>query len=414
MRLMRYTLILLLAFTFIACNDDDNTIIECPAEEFVSLDSLVSGNARFTANLLDALASDNTYMDENIIISPVSLQIALYMTLNGAEGNTEAEMAETLNIPASECNIHNEETKALLSSLSTLNGDTKLELNQAAFYDRNKIILDTTFSENLDDFYQADIETLDFDSQDAVDEINNWVADKTEDRIKKVIEEIDPLEALFLINALYLKGDWENGFPEYNTQARPFNLIDGTAVDVDMMFQDSERLYKQSENYQAVSMPLKGGDIAVQFYLPVDNGNLDDFLNSLSNEELEDILNYDNADGFESTRIFFQLPKFALKGKFLLNDILKSMGMEEAFNPGRANLSDLGSANGNIFINRVLHDTYLKVDEKGVEGAAVTTVGIAITSAPPVVALDKPFFFTIAHVPTNSLVFTGYVLDPRS
>ena len=412
MRFMRRIILAILILGFIAC--EDNEVIVCPADGTIELDSLVSANVQFTTQLLEALSNDNTHQDENIIISPVSLQIALYMTLNGAEGSTEAEMAQTLGIAQNDCNLHNEGTSSLLNSLSTSDEGTKLELNQGAFYDESKISLNTAFQQNLEDFYETEFSKLDFNSDEAVDEINGWVADKTEDRITKVIEEIDPVEALFLINALYLKGDWENGFPEYSLRPAPFNFLDGSTIDVDMMSLDSERLYKQSENFEAVSMPLKGGDIAVQFYLPRNNGNLSDFLSSISDTELNDILQYNSAEGFNNTRIFFQMPKFALKGKYHLNEILKSMGMVEAFNPGGANLTDIGTGAGNIFINRVLHDTYLKVDEKGVEGAAVTTVGIGITSAPPVVNLNRPYFFTIVHVPTNSLVFTGYIVDPRS
>jgi len=408
---MKQSIFIIALFVLVfACQEDSNDI---PDNVDVDLSETIESSIEFGLNALHTLASDPDLSSENLIISPLSIQIALYMTLNGAEGNTETEMKETLNIGGLQDNTHNQALSELIDVIKKDNETSNLLLSNGVFYDDNKLNINDDFKDRLETSYDAEFNTENFSNSATVDIINDWVKDNTQGRIEKILESIDPAEAMFLINALFFKGDWQKGFPDYGTREGDFTLDSGETIKVDMMNSDDYRLYSGgNSNYQAVDLPLFDSLYSMTFVLPPANVSAVDFINNYDALDFESFYEelYNGLNNVQ--RIYLAVPKFEVGSKLKLKKALQTMGMEDAFNFSQANFSDFGTANGNIFLSRVLHDTYLKIDEKGVEGSAVTAVGVAITSAPPSVRFDRSFLFFLRHIETNTLVFAGYINDP--
>lgn len=403
--------ILLLATIWISCSDSEDPGINSNTP--ASLDELTQSTACFSWKMLQSLSNDPEYQDDNLVLSPLSIQIALYMTLNGAEGSTESGIQEALCIEHIEPNGHNEAYEKLYDVL-TDNVDSRLNIENAVFYDDIKLRPSETFKSSLENYYSAEFQSLDFDETSTVDVINDWADEKTEGRIKKILEEISPDEAMFIINALYMQADWIKGFDPESTSARTFIHEDGSTSEVDMMFSDDYRNAYNGDDYKAVDLMLKDQKYSVTFILPPPSINLSSFVNNMTPDDFSAFYEKLYEENLQESRILLTLPKFETSSKFILTETLKNQGMADAFNKSKADFTDLGTAGGRIYLSRVLHDNYLKVDEKGVEGAAVTTVGVAVTSAPPLLTFDRPYMFIIRHIDTGSIIFTGLITDPSS
>lgn len=214
---------------------------------------------------------------------------------------------------------------------------------------------------------------------------------------------------MFLVNALYFIGDWAQPFPADLTSDRDFTLSDGNSIQVPTMFQDDQFRFLQNEAFSAVELDFDDPDYAMQFVLPPSEQNI---ANWLTQERLVNI-NQTISDQAALGRVIVVLPKFELHYHMQLNEVLQSLGMEIAFDPGSADFSNLGTvAYGNAYLSRVEHKTFLKIDEKGAEGAAVTSVGIGTTSAPPTIHFNRPFLIQLLHKPSRTVVFAGVVQNP--
>ncbi|NND34420.1 MAG: hypothetical protein HKN76_17680, partial [Saprospiraceae bacterium] len=289
-------------------------------------------------------------------------------------------------------------------------GDALLSLSNAVFWDKSRITPHDDFLDYISSFFTAGAFDLTFKDPNALDVINAWVNTSTQGRIEKIMEEISPEEVLFIINALYFKDDWKYPFPIEATQLRDFTRSDGSIVPTDMMHQDISTLrFYQGSDFSAVELPFADSSYTLTLLLPTASSSPDELVAELSATRLQSLFDKDLKQG----RILLNMPKFQIEYKLLLNDVLKSMGMQLAFDPNRANLSKLGSApEGNLYISRVNHKTYLKVDEKGAEGAAVTSIGVGVTSLPPQLNFDRPHVFVLRNQGTGSLIFAGKIEDP--
>ncbi|NNK90439.1 MAG: serpin family protein [Saprospiraceae bacterium] len=410
--MMKYlATILVFSMIWISCSDSEDPDINSNTP--ASLEELTGSSACFSWKMLHTLSNDPEYKQKNMVISPISIQAALYMTLNGAEGSTESGMQEALCIEHITPNGHNE-AYAELSEALTDNEDSKLSIDNVVFYDDRKLTPSEKFISSLENFYSTEFKKLDFDEDTSVDLINEWADEKTEGRIKKILEEISPDEATFIINALYMKADWIKGFDPTGTSPRAFTFEDGSTSEVDMMFSDDYRSVYNGEDYKAVDLLLKDEKYSVTFILPSESSGLSSFVNDMSPTDFTSFYTKLYGENLQESRVYLTLPKFETSSKFILTETLKDQGMNDAFNRSTADFTDMGTAGGRIYLSRVLHDTYLKVDEKGVEGAAVTTVGVAVTSAPPILSFNRPYMFLIRHIDTGVIIFTGLIFDPSS
>lgn len=390
--------LLLILFLF-ACspNEKEDLVIDGKVEK----EKLNDAIAKFGWKLFHAQVTDT---DDNVLLSPLSVHTALSMTLQGADNNTREQMLTTL-----ECkDITQEDVAVTYQQLESLlykkEGSTELGGKNAIFYDNKRMTAYETFLDNIKDNFSSQNTTLDFSKTTSKDAINQWAETATNGRIKEILDEIKDEDVMFLINALYFKGDWKIGFDQELTRNAPFFKNNGLSQDITFMFSDDNRPYYANDELSAIDMDIRGDEFAMTLILPKEDSK--SYLLDKVSADLPAW--YTNiVDGMSETRIETRLPKFEVKTKETLNSILQSLGMVDAFT-GSADLGKLGiSSQGKLFISKVLHDAYIKIDEKGVEGAAVTTVGVAVTSLPPQMNLNRPFIYVIRHKESGIPLFIG-------
>ena len=389
-----------------ACDKSDDPIIDTSEE--VTADQMMQGLHDFQWDLFKQTVKE-TDAGENVSISALSVASALYMAYEGAANNTRKEMSEVLGLP-NESHV-GEAYKSINQSMSATGENTQLNMENSIFWDKNRVTADADFLSYMGTYHDAMLSDLDFTQPSALEAINTWVKNSTDGRIEKVLEEITDEDVMFLINALILQADWAYPFPVENTINDKFTLSDGSEVSVPMMYQDVYDLssYKDQQ-IKAVELPLADTTFSMVLLQPSDTAvTIDDFIDDLSVSDIDQLIDQDLQRG----RIFIHMPKFEIEFEKLMNSPLKNLGMVEAFNDQSADFSNLGSSTmGNLFIKKVIHKTYLKVDEKGVDGAAVTSVGVGVTSLPPTFRFDRPFVALIVDKQTGAQLFTAKVEDP--
>ncbi|MBN3925010.1 serpin family protein [Nostoc sp. NMS4] len=348
--------------------------------------------------------------EKNIFISPSSVAIALAMTYNGASGSTQQAMAKTLELQGINLPDINSSYAAVLKQLLD-NSDTKVQLKIAnSLWANQDVSFVPDFLNRTQDFYQAKVSNLNFKDAAASSIINNWVKENTNGKITKIVEKIEPNQVLFLINAIYFKGNWSNEFDKKQTALYPFYITSGRRKQHPMMSQKGDYRYYESEEFQAVSLPYgKDGKMSFYIFLPKQNSNLKAFYQNLSVDNWGKWMTQ-----FNKQKGFIRLPRFKTDYDITLNDALKSLGMGEAFS-NKANFSGMGK---NFAISEVKHKTFVEVNEEGTEAAAATSVGIVATSLrqepePFRMIVDRPFFCAIRDNQTGSILFMGSIIDPQ-
>ena len=369
-------------------------------------DSVVTANTQFGFKLFDEIRK--TEQDKNIFISPLSVSLALAMTLNGAAGETEQAMTNTLQLQGLDSEAINVGYAGLRQTLLT--SDPKVTLTIAnSLWARQGMSFKQDFLQRNIRFFGAEISTLDFNDPSASKTINQWVDTNTNGKIQKIVgDRINPNAVLFLINAIYFKGTWQREFDPSRTQEDPFHLANGDVKQVPMMRQQHRYPYYRGENFQAISLAYGDGEMSMYIFLPDRESNLNNFLRDLNAERWEHWMSQ-----FHGQDVSLVMPKFKLEYGRTLNDALKVLGMDIAFQGDLANFSRMASAP--LYIENVLHKTFVEVNEEGTEAAAATSIGISITSVPPPpipFTIDRPFFLAIRDNQTKTVLFMGVVVDP--
>lgn len=367
----------------------------------------------FEVNLFkEGYLASNQNSISNTVISPLSVKMAMAMVTEGASGDTLTQLREVLQL--------NENSKEYYKSmLDDILKQDDITLNIAnSIWSREGLQFKSDFLNILDRYFRADAKTLDFNNPSSVDVINNWVDNKTEGKINRILDRIDPLEKMFLINAIYFNANWSEQFNEEMTQEKDFTLKDGSKVKTDLMSMDSDFQYQENDEFQAVELPYgKDGRFVMRVYLPKESKSIDDFVNVLTREKLDQW-----SESFSEKEGYLELPKFKTEYEKSLKDILIKLGIIEAFDPNLANfinIIDKDVIKDNLYISQVRHKTYIDVSEKGTEAAAVTMVAVDIVGSLPVkpvekfeMIVDRPFFFTIDDTKLNEILFMGTILDP--
>ncbi|MEM9886435.1 MAG: serpin family protein [Bacteroidota bacterium] len=344
---------------------------------------------------------------ENSFISPLSISTALSMVLNGAEGDTKTAIQNTLNLKDWQLDEINKAYLVLLSQLPNLDENVKLQIANSIWYREGFEVLPDFLDVNSE-FFKSEIEKLDFTKPEAVEIINAWVEDKTEGLIDKILEEIPADAVMYLINAIYFKGEWTNAFnPEMNYE-NTFFAADGQSEQVEYMtLGKRDFAYFEDESMQAISLPYGDSLYSMNIFLPKEGESMDALISSLNVTDW-------NAwqTMYDTTEVLFAMPKFELAYEKKLNQILTDLGMEIAFS-GKADFSKINEQGG-LKISEVRHKSFITVDEKGTEAAAVTIIGIEATSIPAyaVMEVNRPFVFVIRDHESNSVLFIGKVLNP--
>jgi serine protease inhibitor len=365
---------------------------------------LVTANTRFGFKLLAQILQSEE--PQNLMVSPSSVAIALSMTYNGAGGKTQQAMAQALELQGMSLAEVNQANAALQADL--MNADPKVKLAIAnSLWGKQGFTFQPDFLQRNQAFYQAEVENLDFASPAAVDRINAWVKQKTEDKIPEIIQEIDPSQVLFLINAVYFKGNWTRQFDPKLTSDRPFTLSDQTQKTVPMMSQRGDYQYTETDQFQAVSLPYGDGRLSMYVFLP--KAGLAAFTKTLTAENWETWMAQ-----LSKRQGAVQLPRFKFDYSKTLKEALTAIGMGAAFDPSQSDFSGMGSER--VVIDQVQHKTFIEVNEEGTEAAAVTSVGVRTLAAPTVppfqMVVDRPFFAAIRDNQTGTILFMGTVTEP--
>lgn len=409
-RTRRYIALLALAaigFTGIRC---DHNPVAPSGLKLSTLEKRVvqSGNA-FGLKLFREI--NRTEGDTNLFISPLSVSMALGMTLNGANGSTLEAMQQTLELAGLSEDEINPSYKSLLELLQQLDPEVIFEIANAIWY-RQEFAFEPDFIRTNQTFFDAEVRGLDFNDPQSVEIINGWVSDKTHGNIEEVIDRIDRQTVMFLINAIYFKGTWTYEFDEERTEQDWFNLPDGSRKPCMMMNQSAEFPYLATEAFQAVDLPYGDGAFRMTILLPRPGHDLDSLIESLDPETWDRWM-----QDFEADTVILQLPRFSLTFDIELKDILSGMGMGIAFDPNRADFTRMYRPGG-LFIEFVKHKTFVEVNEEGTEASGVTVVGIGRTSIggsePIVMRVDRPFLFAIREHQSGTILFVGKVISPDS
>lgn len=370
--------------------------------------TLVEKTNDFGFNLYKNLAREN----ENIMISPVSVSLAMAMVYNGANGATREDMARALNVQGLELDRLNKNNLALLYYLTSADPELTVNIANSIWMLEDFKFLEA-FVATVKNDYQAEAKKLDFADPKSADVINKWVNDKTRGTIDQIVTPpIDSQTIMFLINAVYFKGSWTSPFETELTSEQAFNLVDGQTVTVPTMYQSGSFDYLKSSGFQALRLPYgEDEQMAMVLFLPDQNTSLSEFQNQLNQD------NWSNWQAhFEAKAGTLMLPKFTMEYEKSLNQVLAELGMGIAFEPGKADFSGLAAAAADdIYISNVKHKTFIEVDETGTEAAAVTSVEVGTTSMPAYdfeLNFDRPFFYAIEDSETGAIVFMGSVLDP--
>ncbi|XP_051042031.1 antithrombin-III [Phodopus roborovskii] len=379
---------------------------------------LSKANSRFATTFYQHLA-DSKNDNDNIFLSPLSISTAFAMTKLGACNDTLKQLMEvfkfdTISEKTSDqihfffaklnCRLYRKANKSSnLVAANRLFGDKSLTFNET-YQDISEVV------------YGAKLQPLDFkeNAESSRMTINNWVANKTEGRIKDVIPQgaINDLTALVLVNTIYFKGLWKSKFSPENTRKELFYKVDGQTCPVSMMYQEGKFKYKRvAEGTQVLELPFKGDDITMVLILPKPEKSLAKVEQELTPELLQEWL-----DELTEMMLVVHMPRFRSEDSFSLKEQLQDMGLVDLFNPDKAQLPGIVAEGRNdLYVSDAFHKAFLEVNEEGSEAAASTAVMIAGRSLNPnrvTFKANRPFLVLIREVALNTIIFMGRVANP--
>ena len=332
---------------------------------------------------------------ENVLVSPYSAGVALSMVAEGAEGQTRVEFDNALN-------------GALFKAVDLGSNDTVTVKSANSVWITDDFSVRNRYVAMLEKDFDAEVVNLNFADPATVRAINNWCAENTEGKITEIVDRLSPSMVMLLINALYFNAPWENAFSESQTKNEVFHSISGD-VAVQMMAKTERLNYAEYQGCQMVELPYEGGRYAMYVVLPP-KGIATDKLLSYVNETL-----YEQAmSALSPQKVRFSMPKLKLETSLVLNKALKNMGVRTAFTSAAdfKGIAEMGS----LMLDQVKQKCYIDVSEKGTEAAAVTSVGIRLTSARPetvvTMNVDRPYVFMIADRTDGNIMFAGRVVEP--
>ena len=373
--------------------------------------SLVRDNAHFAFDLYRDLA----VAEGNLFFSPYSVSTALAMTYAGARGNTEKEMAAALRFTLDREELHPAFAKMDAQVNASQKEGISLSVANALWPQKDYPFLEEYLA-LAKQHYGVLVQPVDYRAarESARLTINNWVEDRTREKIKDLIrpDDLTDLTRLVLVNAIYFKGIWANQFRADNTREMPFHVTASKTIQAPMMSRQLECRYASLPELDILELPYTGGGLAMIVLLPKEIDGVRKVESELSPDNLA---RWISALSEQEVLVF--LPKFKTTNRFSLSDTLSSMGMIDAFSDTKADFSGMDGRPGWLYIGAVIHQAFVEVNEEGTEAAAATAVVMrtqAIAAPPPTFRADHPFVFLIHEKQTGSILFAGRVSDPRT
>ena len=378
------------------------TLDALPRPLTASETKLVSATNDFSFALFRRLSV--AQKDSNVFTSPLSASMALGMTMNGAAGSTYDQMKSALAFGnASEQEI-NGAYKSLITLLLGLDPAVDVRIANSIWY-RTGFPVAQTFLDVTKSSFDAQATALDFSSPTAPKTINDWVSAATVGKIPTIIDAIDGDQVMFLINAIYFKGSWREKFDPAETRDAQFRGVAGSQP-MKLMHRNGKMGVLYTPDFIAVDLPYGNSAYTMTALLPAEGKSVDALAASLEGGAWASWMSQ-----LREGTVDLYFPRFKLEWERMLISDLESLGMRDAFVRGGANFSRLTTGGGtNLFINIVKQKTYVDVNEEGTEAAAVTNVGIMLTSAPAPVRFDRPFLFAIRERLSGTVVFMGKIV----
>ncbi|MFA5031668.1 MAG: serpin family protein [bacterium] len=379
-------------------------------------DLLVKGNNTFAFDLYANLKNN----EGNLFFSPYSISTALAMTYAGARGNTQTQMAKVLHFDLLDTTSLHPAFKNLIVETQSKNKNYQLNIANTLWGQKGYKFLNE-FLKITKANYGAGFKEIEFGNTElARKTINSWVEEQTKNKIKDIIRPgtISPLTQLVLTNAIYFKGNWVKEFDEKGnkkgTQEAPFYVKPDKGIQVLMMSQKGNFNFVETDKFQAIELPYKGGNLSMFVLLPKKVDGLAELENSLVSDNLSKWI--ENLQNHE-VRVYF--PQFKMTSEFSMAGTLNSMGVTDAFSSQSADFSGMAGDTG-LFISTVIHKAFIDVNEKGTEAAAVTVVKMQVESRRPMVRqkqipvfrADHPFIFLIRDNRSGSILFIGRLINP--
>lgn len=385
------------------------TITDDKGATSTGIKSVISANDQFALDLYSQLKNS----EGNIFFSPYSISTALAMTYEGARGKTADEMQSVFHFPT-DGNLRKSSFAAIHNQLNK--PDVKYKLNIAnALWAQNDYKFLNEYLTTLQQYYAGKATNVDFknSTEEARQTINKWVEDKTNNKIKDLFPQgsLNNLTRLVLTNAIYFKGTWIKQFEKSQTRDEDFRVSSANTIKVPMMRQTDKNAkfnYAEDNNVQILEMPYEGDKLSMMVLLPK-NDNLSSIESSLSLEKISDW-----RSKLKEQRVDVFMPKFTFDTKYFMNETLAKMGMSTAFTYD----ADLSGMDGtqNLFIQKVIHQAFVDVNEEGTEAAAGSGVSVEFKSIAPQTTIfraDHPFIFVIQDKDNGNILFLGRVANPK-
>lgn len=409
-RFLRRTVTATLALT-VACSSATDpsgdggrpaTLDALPRSLSASERKLVDAGNDFSFSLFRRLST--AQRDSNVFTSPLSASLALGMTMNGAAGNTYSEMRGALAFGAASETEINEGYKSLMALLRGLDPTVDVRIANSIWY-RTGFPVNQSFLDAGRTWFGAEVSALDFASPTAVGTINAWVSTATAAKIPTIIEEIRQEQVMFLINAIYFKGSWRDRFDPARTTDGTFRGVAGSQP-MKLMHRNGSMRVLHTPDFAAVDLPYGNSAFTMTAILPNEGRSVETIAASLPAASWSGFV----GEFREGTADLY-FPRFKLEWQRTLNDDLEALGMRDAFREGGADFTRLSTARGReLYISIVKQKTFVDVNEEGTEAAAVTNVGISVTSAPAPIRFDRPFLFVIRERLSGTVMFMGKIV----
>jgi len=399
--------LVIFSISFISCNKDE---IDNKTSFTKSDLVLMKSSNEFGIDLFRDLA-DNNPVSQNIFISPLSVYMALAMAYNGAASETAIEMQNTLGFKSMSNEEINVSCHELVNKLLNVDPDVAMEIANSIWY-RNTFEVKQGFININHDYFDAEVRAADFSNPATGALINDWVKAKTHDKIEKVIDGISPLSMMYLINAIYFKGAWKNKFDIQKSFNGTFYRSENDFSPAVFMSQAGKYKYYENNVLQALELPYGNSGFSMEVLLPVEGKSVGNIISDFtpSNWELWN-------NNMDSTKVSVKLPRFKFAYDSVINESLKTLGMPKAFDDELADFSNISEEN-QLYISKVLHKSFVEVNEDGTEAAAVTVVEMFTNSIPvdeiKYFTANKPFVFLIKENTTQTILFAGIMNKPVS
>jgi len=369
-----------------------------------STNGIAQASNRFAFDVFKEAINEDA--DTNVVISPVSLSYALGMTFNGARDETEKAMRTALNYGDLKNAMINSGYHDLTNEMKNTNSSVNIDINNSIWYD-SKFKVKTDFINTIKSNFFAEILPADFSKPSTCNDINEWIEDKTHGKIPNMLDcPIKGDVVMYLINTIFFKGTWAAEFDKNKTKPGKFITSDGSRVDCMMMNQKNDFAYIKNDQFEVIDLPYGESGYSMTIFLPGQTSSVEAFLSEFNEKSWNTL--FQKLD--HKQEMLLNLPRFKVKYSNDFVPVLTRLGMGIAFSMA-ADFSGIAPGGG-IFISRVLHNTFIQVDEQGTEAAATTIVEMKKCAMPRYMNINRPFIFMIHDNNSGAILFMGKIDNP--